>query len=611
MKRFASYQLTLPMPRGSNIDPLALSQVIGLIYEAATDSSAWPLLLEQLGELLMSEAAALSVSAGAEVSAEACATQLLAECLAPHFERANDIHLELSELTLERDGLEAALSRVPLGMAVVRSDGALVSMNRALLSLTRNGGELALDGDRLRTQPSEALPEALRRVFSGEVKDALVTLGSLGSPSGMSVWVSLLRPARSAVQALALVLVASSQSRALSAEALGRLYELTPAEARLAQQLVLGRSLDEACAGQGVSINTGKTHLKRIFSKVGVRRQSELVQAVYASPLWLLAEASEVPSDDAGLARLLANRRSTSQDDGGVHLPDGRRMAYSDQGDPDGHPVVFMHGLAGSRYLRHPDDSLLLSQGVRLIIPERPGSGDSDPLPGRTISDWPNDVAELARVLDLPPFTVMGYSAGTPYALATALALPDRGAALHLVAPVSPVERLRDLRAYPPTSRLNILLARHAPALLKPLLKVAVKDMKRNVFRYVENAMSQSTDSDRRVYESPRLRTAHAVGVLAGVQRGGDELAQEVLLTCGDWGLDFKALQVPVQIWHGEADALVAPEGARQLVDLLPGAKLTMVPGGGHFIIYAHWEEILAGVMTDHRARVPALGAFA
>jgi pimeloyl-ACP methyl ester carboxylesterase/DNA-binding CsgD family transcriptional regulator len=585
---------------------MALSQVIGQIYEAATDSSAWPNLLDRLGNLLMSEFALAEAGGGASPGPRSEAAQLLAQCLAPHFERAHDIHMELSELTLQRDGLEAALSRVPLGMAVVHTDGALVGMNRALLALTQRDIGLYADGDRLQTQPSAAFLEVLQTVFSGEAKDATMTMGVRGEPSSVSVWVSLLRPGRQAAPPLALVLVASGQSRALSVEALSRLYELTPAEARLAQQLVLGHSLDEACQAQGVSINTGKSHLKRIFSKVGVRRQSELVQAVYASPLWLLPDLGEVPIDDAGLARLLANSRGASQEEGVFTLQDGRRLAYSDQGDPEGHPIIFMHGMAGSRHLRHPDDSLLLARRVRLIIPERPGSGDSDPLAGRSIGDWPRDVAELASHLGLSRFAVIGYSAGTPYALATALALPDQVSALHLVAPICPVEGLHDLRAYPPASRLNILMARHAPSLLKPLLGVAVKDMRRNVFRYVEHSMARSTESDRRVYESPQLRTAHAVGVLAGIQRGGDELAQEVILSCGNWGLDLTQLALPVHIWHGEGDPLVAPEGARQLAQRLPQAKLTMVQGGGHFIIYSHWAEILAG-MVDTLDAVSAL----
>jgi DNA-binding CsgD family transcriptional regulator len=59
---------------------------------------------------------------------------------------------------------------------------------------------------------------------------------------------------------------------------LRELYALTPAEARLATHLSCGRSVEEAAAEMGVTVNTARAYLKRIYSKLGVRRQSELVR---------------------------------------------------------------------------------------------------------------------------------------------------------------------------------------------------------------------------------------------------------------------------------------------------------------------------------------------
>ena len=48
---------------------------------------------------------------------------------------------------------------------------------------------------------------------------------------------------------------------------------------------------------------------------------------------------------------------------------------------------------------------------------ERPGIGLSDPQPGRTLLDWPPDVAAFADAMRLDRFAVLGTSAGAPYAL--------------------------------------------------------------------------------------------------------------------------------------------------------------------------------------------------
>ena len=54
-------------------------------------------------------------------------------------------------------------------------------------------------------------------------------------------------------------------------------FGLTPAEARLALQLVAGETLRSAGVKLGISYETARTHLKNIFSKTGTRRQAELV----------------------------------------------------------------------------------------------------------------------------------------------------------------------------------------------------------------------------------------------------------------------------------------------------------------------------------------------
>jgi DNA-binding CsgD family transcriptional regulator len=48
----------------------------------------------------------------------------------------------------------------------------------------------------------------------------------------------------------------------------------------LATQLSHGKSVEEAATEMGVTVNTARAYLKRIYSKVGVRRQSELMRCL-------------------------------------------------------------------------------------------------------------------------------------------------------------------------------------------------------------------------------------------------------------------------------------------------------------------------------------------
>jgi DNA-binding CsgD family transcriptional regulator len=62
-----------------------------------------------------------------------------------------------------------------------------------------------------------------------------------------------------------------------SATLLGEYFDFTPAEARLAQIIAQGSSLDEAAQALGIRMSTARTQLASIFAKTNTRRQGKLV----------------------------------------------------------------------------------------------------------------------------------------------------------------------------------------------------------------------------------------------------------------------------------------------------------------------------------------------
>jgi pimeloyl-ACP methyl ester carboxylesterase len=82
--------------------------------------------------------------------------------------------------------------------------------------------------------------------------------------------------------------------------------------------------------------------------------------------------------------------------DTAVRTETGRKVAYAQTGQPDGAPVVYCHGFPGSRLdLHQPFSQAALN-----------GSG--------------------VRVIGIDRFGIIAYSAGGPYAIACALAYPER-----------------------------------------------------------------------------------------------------------------------------------------------------------------------------------------
>jgi len=62
-------------------------------------------------------------------------------------------------------------------------------------------------------------------------------------------------------------------------------YGLSPAEGRLARILAESKTLTQAAAEVGVSVNTANTQLASIFARTGFSRQVDLVAEIRANPL--------------------------------------------------------------------------------------------------------------------------------------------------------------------------------------------------------------------------------------------------------------------------------------------------------------------------------------
>lgn len=74
-----------------------------------------------------------------------------------------------------------------------------------------------------------------------------------------------------------LVVTTPGKQGAPDMRVLSGLFDLTPAEARIARELAKGRSVEEISTINKVTVETVRTHIKRILTKTGTSRQPELV----------------------------------------------------------------------------------------------------------------------------------------------------------------------------------------------------------------------------------------------------------------------------------------------------------------------------------------------
>lgn len=279
-------------------------------------------------------------------------------------------------------------------------------------------------------------------------------------------------------------------------------------------------------------------------------------------------------------------------------LPDGRRLGYARYGRDEHWPILFFHGTPGSRHTAHLAGLVGSAQDARVIALERPGFGLSDPLPGREIADWPADVAAAADALGLDRFSVLGYSGGGPFSLATAAALGDRVASLAIVSGMGPLYGAAAEAQLSAMQRMRRWAIGHASPLVRLGAWRVDRQVKRDVARFLAGRLEASPLADRVHMERPEIRAVMQQDLLEAYRQGGAATAHEVALLARPWARDLGEVTQPTQLWHGSEDAVVPLWLAEATVELVPHARRRFLSGLGHLLLLDHMDAILGQLLA-------------
>ena len=289
--------------------------------------------------------------------------------------------------------------------------------------------------------------------------------------------------------------------------------------------------------------------------------------------------------------------RETAAPSFAVRLPDGRVIAIEEYGNPAGPTVLYFHGWPASRL----EAGLIPDLPVRLLALDRPGYGRSSPHPGRTLLDWPRDVADVADRLGLQRFHVVGLSGGAPFAVACAYALPQRVRGAALVCPVPPAHGL-----HPRASGVGHLfrLGRH-PVLARRLFSMVRPLLRRRVITPSTVVGSSLPAADRECLDRQTLSGLARVW-REGIGRSVQGALSDAGIYARDWQVPLGKVTVPVDLWYGSEDSLI-PLHALAPLEAMPDLRLHVVPGEGHYsLAIRHAARILEQLTREPQAAVPA-----
>jgi pimeloyl-ACP methyl ester carboxylesterase len=282
-------------------------------------------------------------------------------------------------------------------------------------------------------------------------------------------------------------------------------------------------------------------------------------------------------------------------------VSDGRTIGYGLYGAGDGALVVVLDG-PGSRGLGRAMASSADRLGLTLLVPDRPGFGDSTQTSKGSYAATADDLLAVIERAGFQRFGIVAQSGGTPYGLALASAAANRATGIAFVGALGPLRDRDGLADVTGPMRTVFVLARHAPWLLRPLFGVfahqARKDPHAAARRYAERVPS----ADRAVLEDPVNWSIHATSSAEILSRPG-AVARETRMLAQPWEVDRSRVTAPAAFWAGELDEAHPPSMSRRLAGLLGGAPVTVVAGAGVFALSAHYPDALR-----HAAALPDEG---
>lgn len=271
----------------------------------------------------------------------------------------------------------------------------------------------------------------------------------------------------------------------------------------------------------------------------------------------------------------------------------GHRVYYEESGNPEGFPVLFVHGGPGSR--SRPDHRRFFDPAFyRIALFDQRGCGQSTPAGStfeNTTSHLVADIERLRHHLGVDRWLLFGGSWGSTLSLAYAIAHADRVAGMVLrgvfLGSTAEVEwYVSGIRRFAPEAWADFAgdagesIVEHYRQLIDhPDASVALAAARRwcdyEARLMAIGAMSAGSDGGRNV--------ATAEELLAGARIQLHFLAHQCFLRPNQllddlWRISNK----PITLVQGRMDMVCPPISAFEVSRRLAGADLRLIPNGGH-----------------------------
>lgn len=365
-------------------------------------------------------------------------------------------------------------------------------------------------------------------------------------------------------------------------------FSLTEAECDVARRLFGKQTMSAVAEGRGTSVETVKKQVQSILGKTGAQNRVELAR--------LTSSIS---------ARRAAHKRSALaewEDPLGrqafFERDDGRLLAHTWMGADHGRRVLMLHGQSIAFLFPERAESIIRDAGLKLILPSRPGFGESDFDRKRSALD--ENVDALAQFCDATGLTnvpVISMHSGTAIALALAKRRPD------LVKQIVGIGYLwhRSLAASvaaPTHQKVIFNLASAAPKLLRLLVGIAYRNLQKHGPDWYLARLTDAVDVDRETYRDGRDLPMIRQSALHLLRNGPEAFTRELQMVSHDWPSDLRDFGGDVHFLAPEFGVVFDPASFARALGPTNRVTIEAAPASGELLMYQQ-STLVAQTIVD------------
>lgn len=279
-----------------------------------------------------------------------------------------------------------------------------------------------------------------------------------------------------------------------------------------------------------------------------------------------------------------------------IVLEDGRTLAFAEYGFSEGFPLLFFHGLPGSRLEAEKLHLSALKLQVRLIGIDRPGMGFSTPQENRSLLDWPEDIRELASALKLNAFSILGHSGGAPYVAACAYQIPEMLHKAVIVSGIAPLSVPEAISSLSKSQKLMNWMTYYCPSVVKFLMKMSCNSLENP--KRLKTMLKHLPEADAKIVENSHYQKSMVLSLKEAFRQNASKVVDDFKLVLKPWGFDLEEIHCPFVVWQGGKDKQAPPKHAEIYAQQVPQANYLYLEDEGHLsILYNYAEDILRSAL--------------